>query len=569
MLRALYFVIILCCVLPTAFGLTGVVVSSLGYIPPLDMHTLTLGGFAMVFSWEGVWQSIGMTVCSAIASTYLACLITFAILQASWGTRFWRNIEVALSPLLAVPHVAFAIGFAFLFAPTGIGARLLSSTLGYDASAQGVEDLALLVKDPYALGMILMLALKEVPFLLLMSISVLQQVKVNQIEKVSASLGYSRAQAWWKCVFPQWLAKLRFPMLAVMAYGLSVVDVALIIGPTNPPTFAVLVWQWFNDPDLSLLPRAAAGAVVLFAISLLLIGVARFVEWGITKGARSWQFSGRCSVALPGKSVFTTLAVLSVLMVPIMFIWSVAQRWRFPDLLPSRYSLRFWEYEWTSILNTVEQSLAIAIFCASLALIMALLAHEYRIRYRLQVPGYVIAVPMLIPQLSVLFGMQVATLYVNADAHHLWVCWAHVFFAFPYVYLSLDGPWRSYDERLTRAALSLGKSPLRVWFSVKMPILLPAIAFAWAIGISVSLAQYLPTLILGAGRISTITTEAVALSSGFDRRVTAIYAIWQALLPFMFFSLAILTSRIQLKYRRLSSRRNIRNELMSRKPRHS
>ncbi|MGR5542427.1 thiamine ABC transporter permease, partial [Vibrio campbellii] len=62
--------------------------------------------------------------------------------------------------------------------------------------------------------------------------------------------------------------------------------------------------------------------------------------------------------------------------------------------------------------------------------------------------------------------------------------------------------------------------------------------------ISVSLAQYLPTLMLGAGRISTLTTEAVALSSGFDRRVTAIYAIWQALLPLLFFVLAIVLSRL-------------------------
>lgn len=131
-----------------------------------------------------------------------------------------------------------------------------------------------------------------------------------------------------------------------------------------------------------------------------------------------------------------------------------------------------------------------------------------------------IAVPMLVPQLSILFGMQVATLYVAGDAHFFWVCWAHLFFAFPYVYLSLDGPWRSYDERLTRAALSLGKSPLNVWLRIKLPILLPAILYAWAIGISVSLAQYLPTLVLGAGRITTLTTEAVALSSGFDRRVT-------------------------------------------------
>ncbi|OCH07107.1 ABC transporter permease [Aliivibrio fischeri] len=552
MLRALYLIIIAVCILPTLPGLLGVTVSALGYIPPLGMHHFSLDGFALVFSWEGVWRSIGLTIYSAIASSYLACLITFAVLQATWGSKFWRKVELSLSPLLATPHVAFAIGFAFLFAPTGMGVRALHSLFGYDASPQNINDLAFLIKDPYALGLIVMLALKEVPFLLLMSISILTQLKIDQIEKVSASLGYSKAQMWWKCVFPQWLTKLRFPMLAVIAYSLSVVDVALIIGPTNPPTFAVLVWQWFTEPDLSLLPRAAAGAVVLFAIASLLIAFARLVEWTITKGIRCWQYSGRSGISLPGKSLFLLIISLTVLMVPLMLIWSFAQRWRFPDLLPSRYSERFWQLEWDSILSTINQSLSIAIITASIALVLAVLAHEYRIKYKWQVPGYIIAIPMLIPQLSILFGLQVVTLYLSSDSYFFWVCWAHVFFAFPFVYLSLDGPWKSFDTGLTRVALSLGKSPFQAWWKVKMPILLPAIVFAWAVGISVSLAQYLPTLMLGAGRISTITTEAVALSSGFDRRVTAIYAIWQALLPLFFFTFAIMISRLPMKCRRLS-----------------
>ncbi|GGK48666.1 MULTISPECIES: ABC transporter permease [Aliivibrio] len=552
MLRALYLIIIAVCILPTLPGLLGVAVSALGYIPPLGMHHFSLDGFALVFSWEGVWRSIGLTIYSAIASSYLACLITFAVLQATWGSKFWRKVELSLSPLLATPHVAFAIGFAFLFAPTGMGVRALHSLFGYDASPQDINDLAFLIKDPHALGLIVMLALKEVPFLLLMSISILTQLKIDQIEKVSASLGYSKAQMWWKCVFPQWLTKLRFPMLAVIAYSLSVVDVALIIGPTNPPTFAVLVWQWFTEPDLSLLPRAAAGAVVLFAIASLLIAFARLVEWTITKGIRCWQYSGRSGISLPGKSLFLLIISLTVLMVPLMLIWSFAQRWRFPDLLPSRYSERFWQLEWDSILSTINQSLSIAIITASIALVLAVLAHEYRIKYKWQVPGYIIAIPMLIPQLSILFGLQVVTLYLSSDSYFFWVCWAHVFFAFPFVYLALDGPWKSFDTGLTRVALSLGKSPFQAWWKVKMPILLPAIVFAWAVGISVSLAQYLPTLMLGAGRISTITTEAVALSSGFDRRVTAIYAIWQALLPLFFFTFAIMISRLPMKCRRLS-----------------
>ncbi|WP_063649921.1 ABC transporter permease [Aliivibrio fischeri] len=552
MLRALYLIIIAVCILPTLPGLLGVAVSALGYIPPLGMHHFSLDGFALVFSWEGVWRSIGLTIYSAITSSYLACLITFAVLQATWGSKFWRKVELSLSPLLATPHVAFAIGFAFLFAPTGMGVRALHCLFGYDASPQDINDLAFLIKDPHALGLIVMLALKEVPFLLLMSISILTQLKIDQIEKVSASLGYSKAQMWWKCVFPQWLAKLRFPMLAVIAYSLSVVDVALIIGPTNPPTFAVLVWQWFTEPDLNLLPRAAAGAVVLFAIASLLIAFARLVEWTVTKGIKCWQYSGRSGISLPGKSLFLLIISLMVLMVPLMIIWSFAQRWRFPDLLPSRYSERFWQLEWDSILSTINQSLSIAIITASIALVLAVLAHEYRIKYKWQVPGYIIAIPMLIPQLSILFGLQVVTLYLSSDSYFFWVCWAHVFFAFPFVYLSLDGPWKSFDTGLTRVALSLGKSPLQAWWKVKMPILLPAIVFAWAVGLSVSLAQYLPTLMLGAGRISTITTEAVALSSGFDRRVTAIYAIWQALLPLFFFTFAIMISRLPIKCRRIS-----------------
>jgi putative thiamine transport system permease protein len=525
----------------------------------------SLNGFSQVFQWEGVWHSIGLTLCSAFISSYLACFLTFCILQATWGRSFWRKIELTLSPMLSIPHVAFAIGFAFLFGPSGLGARSVHHIFGESGSS---SELALLVKDPYALGLIVMLALKEIPFLLLMSISILQQIDVERITKVSSSLGYSRSQIWWKCIFPQWFTKLRFPMLAVLAYSLSVVDIALIIGPTNPPTFAILVWQWFNDPDLNLLPRAAAGAIILFILASLIIALARFIEWAILKGFRKWQYSGRSGITLPGKSIFSFLALLSMTMFPLMIIWSVAQRWRFPDLLPSRYSMRFWEFEWDGIMSTVGQSLWIGLIAASVALVLALIAHEYRIKYKWQVPGFVIAIPMLIPQLSVLFGMQVTTLYVGSNAYEFWVIWAHVFFAFPFVYLSLDGPWKSFNDGLIKASLSLGKSPFQSWYSIKFPILLPAIAFAWAVGISVSLAQYLPTLMLGAGRISTITTEAVALTSGFDRRVTAIYAIWQALLPLFFFSLAILVSRLQLRYRRLTFKGFLTNESVPQRPRH-
>jgi hypothetical protein len=46
-----------------------------------------------------------------------------------------------------------------------------------------------------------------------------------------------------------------------------------------------------------------------------------------------------------------------------------------------------------------------------------------------------------------------------------------------------------------------------------------AILTAAAVGFAVSVGQYLPTVLIGADRLSTIATEAVALSSGGNRRI--------------------------------------------------
>lgn len=561
MLRAAYLLLIVVCILPIVPGAIGVVLSSLGYLPPIGLTTVSFDGFAAVLSWSAVWKSISLTLSSTILSSVISCFLAFSIIQGAWHSKFWRIIEKSLAPLLAMPHVAFAIGFAFLFSPTGLFSRLFDTLFELDS-------ISFLVKDSFGIGLSLALALKEVPFLLLMSIPILKQLKIDQLAKVTTSLGYAPAQFWWKCIFPQWLVKIRFPLIAIIAYSASVVDLSLILGPTNPPTFAVLVWQWFSEPDLSLFPRAGAGAVILFCLCCLLIALLRFIEWFVIQHKREWQYSGRSGKMLSGKNSFSLLLLINILIVPITLLWSFAGRWRFPDIVPSQFTTRFWTTEWASIWPTISDSFLLAFVSATLALFFALIAQEYQKKHHVHIPKLFIAIPILVPQLSLLFGIQVATLYVDSNNYLLWVIWSHIFFAFPYVFLALDGPWQSYDDGYSKTALSLGKSPFYVWLKIKATILFPAIMFAWATGASVSLAQYLPTLMLGAGRISTITTEAVALSSGFDRRVTSIYALWQALLPLLFFSIAFLLSRVKNLSFSNHNRKPITSGSYSKKPRH-
>jgi putative thiamine transport system permease protein len=106
--------------------------------------------------------------------------------------------------------------------------------------------------------------------------------------------------------------------------------------------------------------------------------------------------------------------------------------------------------------------------------------------------------------------------------------------------IALSEPWRALDARLLRLAAALGAGRWRRLIALRLPMLLGPILTAAAIGVAVSVAQYLPTLFLGAGRIATLTTEAVTLSSGSDRRVTGVYASLQAALPFAAYGLAAL-----------------------------
>jgi putative thiamine transport system permease protein len=155
-----------------------------------------------------------------------------------------------------------------------------------------------------------------------------------------------------------------------------------------------------------------------------------------------------------------------------------------------------------------------------------------------------------VPQIAFLFGAQVALVRLGLDGTLAAVVWAHLLFVLPYVFLSLADPYRALDPRYVRTAAALGTGPNLAVIRVKLPMLARPILIAAAVGFAVSVGQYLPTLFAGAGRIATLTTEAVTLSSGADRRILGVYATLQALLPLGFYFAALVLPGIILRNRR-------------------
>ena len=254
---------------PVGAGLLGTALPAIGVMPALGHAAPGLAPFRDLFAWPGLADALRLSAATGLTATALALAVTVAIL-ASWSeTRAFGAIRRALAPLLSVPHAAAAFGLAFLIAPSGWAMRALSPwATGMDRPPDW-----LVVQDPGGLALIAGLVAKEVPFLLLMSIAALGQTDARRAATVARSLGHGREAGWLRAVFPRLYAQIRLPVYVVLAYSMTVVDVAAILGPTTPPPLSVQIVRWMNDPDLALRLRAAAGAVVQLALVAAALGL--------------------------------------------------------------------------------------------------------------------------------------------------------------------------------------------------------------------------------------------------------------------------------------------------------
>ncbi|WP_425349495.1 ABC transporter permease [Cohaesibacter celericrescens] len=539
---------------PILAGLVGSLAPAFGYLPTLGGYSVTLDPFMALYATPGLGQSVALSLAAGLVTTSLALLTTVGLLSAWSETRLFLWMQRLVSPLLSIPHAATALGFAFLLAPSGWLTRMVSPALtGWVRPPDW-----LFPHDPYGLAMIAGLAAKELPFLLLVCLAALPQINPRRNAQVARTLGYGPMASWIYAVWPRLYAQIRLPVFAVIAYATSVVDVALILGPTNPPTLSVQLMRWMSDPDLSLRFLASAGAMLQLAVTLAALGLWWLAEKVVGWLAAQWMQSGR-RLQKDGwlralAAVTNVSAVLMMLMgLGGLALWSVAGLWRFPDAIPNNLTLKTWDKQWHMLAEPLLNSVVIGLLATAIGLIVTLACLETESRTgrrATQKSLTLLYLPLIIPQVAFLFGLQLLILVSGAEHSLLALVMSHLIFVMPYIFLSLGDPWRSLDPRYAQLAASLGRGPWIAFFRLRLPLLLRPILTAAAVGFAVSIGQYLPTILIGGGRWETITTDAVALSAGGNRRLIGVYALVQMALPFIGFLLAIALPSLLYRNRR-------------------
>ncbi len=502
--------------------------------------------WSTLLHFPGIGRSVALSVWTGAAGTVLA-LVLAHLTVALAGTSTWaRRVEALALPVIALPHLALGIGLALLLSPSGLLLRALSP---WATGLHRPPDW-LLVQDPLGLSLVLGLAVKEAPFLILMLVGARAQVPVTRLMLQSRSLGYGRLKAWWVSVAPLLQRQIRLPLAAAIVFGVTNVEMAIPLGPVSPPPFAVVLWQWFTTSRLELRGAAFAGSILLVVVAIGTLAVAMSALRLARRVHSHYAASGRRGRS--STSIARTLAILPGLVLALasgavaaLVCRGLSPMWRFPAVLPEAIDASLIERSAPSLGAALGTTLALGGITVVLAVGLSLWVAESLSRdslWRRRV-GVVLFAPLLLPQMAFLFGFQWLVVRLGIDGTWWAVGWEHALFALPYAWGIVAGARSALDSRLVVTARTLGAGLLRAWWAVVVPLLSRSVLLAGAIAFSVSVALYLPTLFAGAGRVATVATEAASAASSGNLRVAAVHGAAQAIAPLIALGVAMLTGQ--------------------------
>lgn len=211
-----------------------------------------------------------------------------------------------------------------------------------------------------------------------------------------------------------------------------------------------------------------------------------------------------------------------------LLLWAFSGRWFYPHLIPEQWGLRAWEYVFgiagPQMAEALFHSLRVAAITALLSVAAgvpagrALGLYEFRGK---DLVSIALMLPVIVPPLCVAMGLHLWLIRIGLAGTFAGVVLVHLSFCLPYAVFVMWGVFSNYNPDFERQARSLGASPLQVITRVTLPLTFPGILVAALFSFLLSWSQYLSTLIIGGGKITTLPVLLFALMGSGDRPVAA------------------------------------------------
>jgi putative spermidine/putrescine transport system permease protein len=216
---------------------------------------------------------------------------------------------------------------------------------------------------------------------------------------------------------------------------------------------------------------------------------------------RAWYYAFRVICGL----IFFFLVAPIITIIPLSF--NAQDFFTFtPEMLrldPDGFSLKhyrdfFTNPDWQ---KPLWNSLAIAPVATLIAVSLGTLAAIGLSQSHVPFKGAIMAIlisPMIVPLIISAAGMYFFYSRVGLQGTYWGVVLAHAALGIPFVIITVTATLVGFDRSLTRAAASLGADPMRTFFKVQMPLILPGVVAGGLFAFITSFDEVVVVLFLGA-----------------------------------------------------------------------
>ncbi len=486
-------------------------ISILFYLPVMAVFTRILVNkkivgelFEFIHS-DSFWNTLSFSATEALLSAAFSLLLALpgAYYFGNYdfpGKKFFRNLLVL--PFM-LPGILVVLGMVVFYGQNGV----LNHWLAYLFPESGFRFTRLYGFS----GIILANVFYNFSFCIRVLGESWERIDPN-LSEASASLGGSKLKTFLGVIFPLLTPTISYLFLLIFLYSFLSFTVVLVLGGYLYKTFEVLIYIEYNNK------LNFDRATMIAGLQMTILAAVLYLQhWS----SRRFRITGGFGRSLPRlsrrKNPWISLsAIIYGLFVGFFFtaplgticLRSFMKRglpdagWTFENyrlLLDNGFHFIVGK----SLPIVLGTSIGLALTVALFAMGTAYLIARGRREKHWQSSDLWLQLPVGISFLTFSFGVSlVARRFLPP---FISVVWAQIFLAFPLVYSLLRSAWRDMGESVLEVARTLGANSKQVFWTVELPIMRKSIATAIAYAIAFSLGDLAAVLMLGQGKLVTVS----------------------------------------------------------------
>lgn len=445
------------------------------------LRGLDLENFAVLatdfFYGRSYLQSVWMAAIGTIIVLLIAYPLAYGLTRAPIR---WRSLLFALVILpFWISFLVRIYALMTILKPNGF-LDMAGQMLGLNAGALALlnTDWAVLIGIVYS----------YLPFMVLPLYTTLDKID-DALTEAARDLGASPARCFASIIIPLSLPGVMAGCLLVFIPMVGEFVIPELLGGMGTAMIGKTLWtEFFNNQDWPLSAAIAIGMLAILALPIVLLqrvqtASARNDATGGLQGERIFSWLSRFSVSLG----------LVLIYLPILLV--VAFSFNNSRLVTvwGGFSLKWYGtlFENTQLLDSAWFSFKLAFLSASIATVLGVCAALALVRVKSfigkDVFSFLVLTPIIMPSMIIGLALLLFFVAIGMPRGFTTLLLAHATFGMCFVAVVVQARLVTFDRSLEEAAFDLGGSPMQIFSTITLPLILPSVLSGWMLAFVLSL----------------------------------------------------------------------------------